>query len=161
MDSKLAPEFEEFVAKARDIYNRKGQDYTIGQAEQDRLANFRATAEMLGISMMQAWAVHFYKHVSAIFAYCKTGKTESEGIEGRLLDIMNYAILGNLITKELNPQLELPIETNRPFFKPKTQEELRKVAQHEPPNAWAHQEPDGWDTQHPKLKLDIFSPDNQ
>lgn len=141
MDSKLAPEFEEFVSKARDIYNRKGRDYTIGQAEQDRLANFRATAEMLGISMMQAWAVHFYKHVSAVFAYCKTGKTESEGIEGRLLDIMNYAILGNLITKELNPQLELPIET-KPFFKPETQKAL---------HAWAHREDDEWCTQYPPL----------
>ncbi len=102
-------EFDAIVAKAKEIYERKGADYTIGKAEEDRLANFRATSEMLGISMMQAWAVHFYKHVSAIFAFAKTGKVESEGIEGRLLDVINYAILGILITKQNPKQLELPL----------------------------------------------------
>lgn len=101
-------EFDAIVAKAKEIYERKGADYTIGKAEEDRLANFRATADLLGITMMQAWSVHFYKHVSAIFAYAKTGKVESEGIEGRLLDVLNYAILGILITKQNPKQLELP-----------------------------------------------------
>lgn len=111
---KYTPEFQAVVDKAFEIYNRKGDDYTIGQAQIDRLANFRATAELLGITMFQTFAVHWYKHVSAVLAYAKTGKVESEGIEGRLLDLINYAILAHQIVQETSKpnskQLELPLE---------------------------------------------------
>ncbi len=106
----MTPEYKAVIDKAFEIYDRKGKDYCIGRAEVDRLANFRASADKLGITMMQAWAVHFDKHLSAVFAYAKTGKVESEGIEGRLLDIINYAVLGLLITKQNPKQLELPFE---------------------------------------------------
>ena len=97
---RMDPHFRKIMLQCWEIYNRKGADYTIGQAEQDRLHNFRTAAEAAGITMMQAWYVYFYKHCAATAAYVKTGKVESEGIEGRLLDIINYAILGLKILEE-------------------------------------------------------------
>lgn len=91
------PIFEDVINKCREIFNAKGHDYRIGN--EDRLHNFITCAELLGLKPEQIWGVYFYKHVAAVFAWCKTGKVESEGIEGRFHDIINYAILGSEIAR--------------------------------------------------------------
>src|SRR5574342_643415 len=80
------------VLHAWHVYSRKNHDYTM--ADPDPFHNFKATAELAGTNSMQAWFTHFYKHFAAVATLCKTGKVESEGIEGRFIDIINYAILG-------------------------------------------------------------------
>ena len=92
--------FREMIKACYEIYNRKGHDYTIGNADKDRLYNFKATAERVGITPMQVWAVHFDKQILAVAAYVKTGKVESEGISSRFHDIVNYAVLGKLLAEE-------------------------------------------------------------
>ena len=94
---QLEKKFLETVKACWEIYNRKGRDYTIDQADENRLYNFYEVAELTGQTPMQVWSVYFLKHVFAVMAFAKTGKVESEGIDGRLYDIINYAILGKQI----------------------------------------------------------------
>lgn len=77
----------------------KGNDYTIGS--QDRLHNFRTVAEMTGLSMEKVFSVYFYKHVSSLFSYVKSGgQSESEPIESRIVDCINYLLLFSKIVAE-------------------------------------------------------------
>lgn len=83
------------------IYNFKGNDYTRGKGDLDRTDNFKMAAENNGVTALQAWGVYFYKHVSAVWRFLKDGKVESEPIEGRIYDVINYAILLALLVKEM------------------------------------------------------------
>jgi hypothetical protein len=83
------------------IYNFKGNDYTRGKGDLDRTDNFKMAGENTGVTALQAWGVYFYKHVSAIWRFMKDGKVESEPIEGRIYDVINYAILLVLLVKEM------------------------------------------------------------
>jgi hypothetical protein len=93
MDSKT---FDNLVKAARErqdkILKQKGDDYTVGNADSDRLYNFKFIAQVLGLTTEQVWAVYFLKHVLAICAYTK-GIDESEPIEGRMDDVVNYIYL--------------------------------------------------------------------
>lgn len=75
----------------------KGNDYTDGE---DRLSNFKNNASKLGLTTMQVWGVYFLKHIDAITKYCATNKLESEPIDSRFLDAINYLILGYALMKE-------------------------------------------------------------
>ncbi len=90
-----AADFDLLVRAARarqdTILKTKGADYTRHDA--DRLANFKRTAEGIGLSPLQVWAVFANKHWDAIMAFIKTGKAESEAIEGRFDDMHNYLYL--------------------------------------------------------------------
>jgi hypothetical protein len=72
-----------------EILKVKGDDYTIDQADEDRLFNFKEIAQLVGITPQQVWAVYFLKHVFSILAFVK-GKKESEPIQGRKDDAVNY-----------------------------------------------------------------------
>ena len=86
---------EEFEKRARDFVEdcyatltTKNRDYSRGD-DGDALSNFKLAGEMFGFSKYQAWGVYAWKHVSAVFKFCRDGKTESEGIKGRLIDWVN------------------------------------------------------------------------
>lgn len=91
-------EIDALVAHCRDVFRAKGKDYTIGTG--DALHNFRTVGEFLGVDPAQAWAVYFYKHIAAIFAYAKHGAVESEPIEGRIVDAINYLLLFHKLVLE-------------------------------------------------------------
>lgn len=86
------PDFDEVIKSCAKILEVKGEDYTIGTG--DRLHNFKTVGEFTGMTPEQTLGVYFYKHVSAIFSYIKKGgKSESEPIEGRIADCVNYLLL--------------------------------------------------------------------
>lgn len=97
-----ADQFVALVTAARarqdEILQTKGLDYT--RHEEDRLSNFKRSALAIGIDPLQVWAIFFNKHVDAVMAFIKTGKVESEAIEGRLDDIVNYIYLLEGLLKE-------------------------------------------------------------
>lgn len=72
------------------INDAKGRDYA---GDDDALANFKSAAEQLGVEPEQVWAVYAHKHWSAVMAYCKNGRVESEPIEGRIHDLILYGFL--------------------------------------------------------------------
>ncbi len=82
------------------LITSKGKDYT--QHDKDCLANFKRTAKAIDVPVKKVWAVFAHKHWDAIMSYIKTGKVESEEINGRLMDLRNYLALGYAIIMEEN-----------------------------------------------------------
>lgn len=95
-------DFNAIVDEARrrqdQILKTKGADYT--RHEEDRLSNFKRSAAAIGLTPIQVWAIFANKHWDAIMAFIKTGKTESEAIEGRLDDVINYIYLLEALIRE-------------------------------------------------------------
>ncbi len=73
-----------------DILGIKGEDYTIGNQDTDKLFNFREVAKMTGGNALEVLSVYWLKHVYAIMAYVKSGKPGSEPIRLRIADARNY-----------------------------------------------------------------------
>ena len=71
----------------------KGNDYTQGEGSSNRLKNFNDGAANLGITPRQVLAVYLWKHLCAVLRFLKEGQVESEPIEGRILDCINYFLL--------------------------------------------------------------------
>lgn len=98
-------EFDQLVKAFRlrqdELIIRKGNDYTVRNAQEDRLWNFKFVAGLVGITPMQALGVYWLKHVLAICTFIKYGKVDSEGVEGRFLDEANYNLLGKALADEL------------------------------------------------------------
>lgn len=89
----------ELMALARSIETSKRPGYTQGSA--DVLANFKRTAERAGVTVGQAWAVFFLKHIDAITSIMAQPELEvSEAPPGRFADAINYLRLGFAILKE-------------------------------------------------------------
>lgn len=76
---------------------QKNADYS---GSEDRIRNFRKTADATGISMELVWLVYFSKGMDAIQKYCREGDLSSEMIEGRIVDAMNYLALFWLIVND-------------------------------------------------------------
>lgn len=85
--------FAEKFAECIDLIKVKNADYSQGEQKGDRIAAFRRIARDINITMEQAWAVFCQKHWGAVMKYVKDGAVESEPIDGRITDIINYMVL--------------------------------------------------------------------
>ena len=81
---------EETFEKIRSVLKSKGADYAV---DSDRVSNFKKSAENLGLSPFQVWGVYKNKHTDAINRFCRDGHLESEPLEMRIIDEINYDIL--------------------------------------------------------------------
>jgi len=87
-------DFHEAIIACDKLLTTKGNDYVGGNKTGiDRLRNFYDGAAFLGQTPFQVLGVYFYKHITAIFTFLKKGKVESEPIEGRMHDAINYLLL--------------------------------------------------------------------
>lgn len=84
-------DFKSAMEACDKILTVKGADYT--QKQPDRLANFKEAALFLGQNKFQVLGVYLYKHLTAVFSFLKHGQVESEPIEGRIFDCINYFLL--------------------------------------------------------------------
>ena len=80
----------------------KGKAYS---GEDDVLSNFKLNAERLDLSKYQVWAIYFNKHIDSINNAIKVSPAspvdETEGLAGRITDVINYAvILQALLTED-------------------------------------------------------------
>jgi hypothetical protein len=83
------------------IAKAKGEDYTRG--DQDALINFKESAKESGVDPKVVCYIFMRKHWTAIGNYVKTnGTSQSEPIEGRIHNLINYAVLmlGLIIEEE-------------------------------------------------------------
>ena len=94
------PVMQLMLEKCAAILNKKGVDYTDGRAQTDRLWNFRTAAEKLGVTIRQAWGTYYFKHDTSVLRYARGGKLESEPIEERIADCINYLLLLAMIVDE-------------------------------------------------------------
>jgi len=85
--------------KAADIMKGKGPEYT--DSSDDILDNFKSTGERLNISALKVWGIFMDKQCSSVFAHINNcGLKESEPIDSRFADIINYCHLGMALFKE-------------------------------------------------------------
>jgi len=94
---------QEIFKKCLDVLTRKGKDYA---GNEDSLSNFKRNAERLGLTKYQVWAIYFNKHVDSINNAIKSSpnnpQVESEPLEQRIIDIINYAVILLCLLKEDN-----------------------------------------------------------
>ena len=104
---------EELNSLAESIAKDKRPAYSMNKGS-DVTANFKRAASAVGITPLQAWGTHMEKQVSGIMTYIKTG-AESEPVETRFADVMNYLYLGFALLyekegKEVNAMSEQDLE---------------------------------------------------
>lgn len=94
MNQKEFIETKKYILeKALDIMNAKQPEYT--NKSIDVLHNFKTTAESIGITPMEVWAVFFNKHIQAILSHAGDPYMhQAEPIDSRYADAINYLFLG-------------------------------------------------------------------
>ncbi len=87
-------DFRHMILLCDELLTKKGADYTQGAAgDRGRLKNFYEVAERLGLRPVQVLSVYLQKHLSAVETFIQKGQVESEAIEGRIADTINYLLL--------------------------------------------------------------------
>jgi hypothetical protein len=98
------PDFQAILRACDRLLATKGNDYKgapTGDADRDRLGNFYRAAEKHGTSPFLVLAVYLGKHLEAIDAFVRNGQAESEPIDGRIQDVINYLLLlGKMVRHE-------------------------------------------------------------
>ena len=84
-------------AKCMEIMKSKGTAYS---GLDDKLGNFKRVAKNLAMTPEQVWYVYFAKHVDALSAFLRGEYLDSEPIQGRIMDLINYLFLLNAILIE-------------------------------------------------------------
>lgn len=92
----------ETISTINQLIQVKGGEYA---GSEDRLANFKRGAELVGVSSLQTLLIHLSKHYDAIATYVRdeaSGKerVRSEPITGRFDDIIVYCILAKALIAE-------------------------------------------------------------
>lgn len=93
---------EQTFAEAHRLLVIKGGEYA---GNDDRLANFKRGAALVGITPLQTAFIYASKHYDAVATFVRDeakGETRprSEGIDGRLDDLINYCLLMKAIIRE-------------------------------------------------------------
>lgn len=83
-------DFRACISECAKVLAVKGHDYTQGG---ERLKNFYRNGERLGLPARLVLAVYMNKHLDAIETFLRVGAVESEPIEGRICDAINYLLL--------------------------------------------------------------------
>lgn len=73
--------------------------------DEDKLANFKDCAELIGISPEKVAFVYLYKHIAGVAKYVRNQEPQRDSIEGRVTDAINYLALLNAILLE-RPSIE-------------------------------------------------------
>lgn len=81
----IRSKFEEIMV----TLESKGRDYGGEIAN----SNFDRGSEACGISKYAVWYVYFSKHLDSLGTWIRNGQVESEPIEGRLTDLINYLFI--------------------------------------------------------------------
>ena len=79
-----------FFEHCMDIMKSKGEAYS---GQEDKLGNFKRTAEKNGVSPILVWKIFFDKHYDALCSYVRGEYKDSEPIKERIADLINYLFL--------------------------------------------------------------------
>lgn len=105
MDRRTFDELvQQTIKETAQLLIEKGAEYA---GDVDRLVNFKRGAQHIGVTPLQIALIYTAKHFDAISTYIKKdalGEEQilSEPIEGRLNDLVNYAILIKALIQESN-----------------------------------------------------------
>lgn len=81
---------EKLLPECVAIMKSKGESYS---GKEDKLGNFKRCSKLADIPVKKAWFVYFVKHYDALTSYIRGEYSDSESIEGRIKDMINYLIL--------------------------------------------------------------------
>ena len=81
---------EEFFQACVALQRTKGKDYTTSG---DAYKDLRDEAAAMGVTLEVVLWINMNKHYKAVRKFCRSGQTESEPIETRLMDLANYVSL--------------------------------------------------------------------
>lgn len=103
---------EEFLNKMQEKFDLcmkearvKNADYAShGKEGASGLNNFYETAAESGVTPLQAWHTHYYKHYLAIRQAVRGQELRSETLAGRFKDAAVYAIIGWLLAEEMEAE---------------------------------------------------------
>lgn len=87
---------DEVLSEARKVLTEKNLSYA---RQSDALYNFKAAATLTEASPLKVWSFPFVKHFLSIMAYVRRGD-ESEPIEGRAIDLINYLVFFVALVRE-------------------------------------------------------------
>lgn len=95
---------DSFFKKCQEVLDNKGKDY---QREGEAFGDMKEISNEIGVEVEKVLWVFLRKHYTAIKNYVRTGQLESEPIELRLVDLVNYCALMHclLIEKEIHANL--------------------------------------------------------
>ena len=110
---------EEFLNKMQEKFalcmkeaRAKNPDYAShGKEGASGLNNFYETAEESGVTPLQAWHTHYYKHYLAIRQAVRGKELRSETLAGRFKDAAVYNIIGWLLVEEMEAEKAIRKET--------------------------------------------------
>lgn len=90
------------ILRIEELLTVKGGEYAL---DSDRLANFRINGQHMDLPMATVWRVYAGKHWDALNTFIQDQRKgitrpRSEGIEGRIDDLMTYCILLKMILAE-------------------------------------------------------------
>lgn len=92
---------EELFSICKSITDKKGRDYTKGN--HDVLSHFSESASSFGMTKYQNLGTFLKKHIDAIYNYIKSnGQSESEPIQSRIADAINFLTFFNAMVLEDN-----------------------------------------------------------
>lgn len=99
-------DFEVLVKETMDEINKlllvKGGEYA---GSEDRLANFKRGATLVGVTPLQTLFIYLSKHYDAIATFIRDDaqgieRPRSEAIEGRLNDLINYCLFAKALIRD-------------------------------------------------------------
>jgi hypothetical protein len=88
----------ELIPKCMEIMKSKGEAYS---GRVDKLGNFKRIADMANLHVLHVWFTYFVKHFDALTAYIRGEYKDSESIDGRIMDMVNYLFLLYAILHEV------------------------------------------------------------
>lgn len=99
------PDFIELMKDCDEVLRTKGNDYTQGNdGAYGTLKSFFVSAEDIDLPPYKVLYVLLAKHLAAIKSFIKRGQVESEPIEQRIVDAVNYLFLLYKMIKVLRRQ---------------------------------------------------------
>jgi len=73
-----------------EIMKSKGMAYS---GKEDKFGNFKRVAKSLSMTPYQVWYTYFSKHLDSLASWIRKEYADSEPIEGRIKDLINYLLL--------------------------------------------------------------------
>ena len=137
---------EEFLNKMQEKFDLcmqearvKNADYAShGKDGASGLENFYETAEESGVTPLQAWHTHFYKHYLAIRQAVRGKELKSETLAGRFKDAAVYSIIGWLLVEEMESEKAEKATSKETYTQPDEKKPYHGVF---PPPLGRHTEP--------------------
>jgi len=97
---KFYDTIEELIDECLEIMKAKGLAYS---GKSDSFANFKRVAKNLSMSQYNVWYVYFAKHLDSLSSWIREEYSDSEPIESRIKDLINYLFLLYGMIKEKKP----------------------------------------------------------